>query len=630
MESAFSELHQFYVDVVNYPMQQRLVESRDGGRVDELYNFLPVERRAELKMIPDAMDNILARLAVDESYINAPTVFISEKNPDLATRANWVQFLVTNRLILSGGVVRDLPQLVGLQDYDRVASTALVMIASVYICSVYKCAETRVSVCDHALTLAAAQLDGLFPPAFDRFVRDCCKSHSRENVASSDAPYTYDCSLTWSTEVMGFKFRDTFLKALFECDRGDNDAVMIRLKVMEKAVREVLGDNPSISRGFVWTQLCVVNVRIAVDALFRYGPRSRAFKPSRDDGVYTDLDMARMFFDVADGCGVHSPHDGMRYFNAPYSPKDGDALPACPICLETTHYCNINFVENHDSVVLPSASTSREEWIWSPGTTNTPSCTSPAVDSAVPRMCADDPSSVALTAVRTPLCAYADTSSCKYNMRDFVQLDATLDMLDCSGTWSAPLWTIPDVWDGSGGSGNSGEVDLVEQCPTDRLCANFAGAQFPAQNAREKCYAASTHHPNNFHGHVTMRKSLAGRVTVSICAGETSCDEANPAFYGNIYESNACAARSAAVNAGNCVYHLMTDLWLGASGDAGYRGCSEETYDPNSKCGFSMTRIRINTTTPAVRFTGKCAVLNPTEQDFQSRYVASATVNMKV
>eukprot|EP00854_Cymbomonas_tetramitiformis_P027979 gene27979-34589_t len=118
--------------------------------------------------------------------------------------------------------------------------------------------------------------------------------------------------------------------------------------------------------------------------------------------------------------------------------------------------------------VLPSASTSREEWIWSPGTTNTPSCTSPAVDSAVPRMCADDPSSVALTAVRTPLCAYADTSSCKYNMRDFVQLDATLDMLDCSGTWSAPLWTIPDVWNGTGGSGNSGEVDLVEQCPTDR------------------------------------------------------------------------------------------------------------------------------------------------------------------
>ncbi|KAK3247913.1 hypothetical protein CYMTET_42589 [Cymbomonas tetramitiformis] len=351
MKSDFSELHQFYVNVVNYPMKQRLIESRDGGRVDEMYNFLPVERRAELKMIPDAMDNILARLAIDESYINAPTVFISETNPDLATRANWVQFLVTNRLILSGGIIRDLPQLVGLQDYDRVSSIALVMIASVYICSVYKCAETRVSVCDHALTLAAAQLDGLFPPAFDRFVRDCCKPHLRENVASSDAPYTYDSSLTWSTEIMGFKFRDTFLKALFECSRGDDDAVMIRLKGMERAARRELGDNPSISRGFVWTQLCVVNVRIAVDALFRYGPRSRAFKPSRDDGVYTDLDMARMFFDVADGCGVHSPYDSMRYFNAPYSPKDGDALPSCPICLETTQYCNVNFVKSHDSVV---------------------------------------------------------------------------------------------------------------------------------------------------------------------------------------------------------------------------------------------------------------------------------------
>ncbi|KAK3290069.1 hypothetical protein CYMTET_2537 [Cymbomonas tetramitiformis] len=346
MESAHSELHEFYINVVNYPMKQRLIESCNGGRVDELYNFLPPEHRAELKMIPDAMDNIMARLTVDESYINAPTIFVSETNPDLATRANWVQFLVTNRLIMSGGVVRDLPQLVRLRDYDRIASTALVMIASVYICSVYKRAEKRVSVCDHVLTLAASQLDGLFPPAFDRFVQDCC-----EKNASSDAPYTYDSSLTWSTEVMGFRFRDAYLKLLFECDQGDDDAVMARLRVMEKAVRNVMGDRMSISRGFVWTQLCVVNVRIAVDVLFRYGPKSERFRPSHSNGVYTDLDMARMFFDVADGCGVHCPYDGMQYFNTPYSPKDGDALPACPICLETTHYCNVTFVENYDSVV---------------------------------------------------------------------------------------------------------------------------------------------------------------------------------------------------------------------------------------------------------------------------------------
>ncbi|KAK3234541.1 hypothetical protein CYMTET_55092 [Cymbomonas tetramitiformis] len=351
MKSTYSELHEFYVNVVNYPMKRRLVDSCNNGQVDELYTFLPPQLRVELKMVPDAMDNIVARLTVNESYVNAPNIFVSETNPDLAKRANWVQFLVTNRLILSGGVVRDLPQLIALRDYDRIASTALVMIASVYICAIYKRAEPRVSMCDQVLTLAASQLDGLFPPAFDHFLQGCCESYLRQKGTSSDAPYTYDSSLTWSTEVMGFRFRDTYLRLLFECDQGNGDAIMTRLKVMDRAAQAVMGDRTSISRGFVWTQLCVVNVRIAVDVLFRYGPKSERFKPSHSSGVYTDLDMAHMLFDVADGCGIHCPYDGMRYFNTPYSPKDGDALPACPICLETTHYCNVSFVKNYKPVV---------------------------------------------------------------------------------------------------------------------------------------------------------------------------------------------------------------------------------------------------------------------------------------
>eukprot|EP00854_Cymbomonas_tetramitiformis_P031591 gene31591-39768_t len=351
MELTCSELRDFYVNVVSYPMKQHVIGSRDGGQVNELYNILPPRMRAKLKMVPDPVDNIVARITVNESYINAPIIYVSETDPDLATRANWVEFLVTNRLILSGGVVRDLPNLIRTGNYDRIASTALVMITSVYICGVYKRAQPRVSVCDQVLTLAAGQLDELFPPAFDRFLRECCKLHLHDKSASLNAPYTYDSSLTWSTEVMGFKFRDTFLRLLFECDQGDDDAVMTRLKAMEAEVRDALGHTASISRGFVWTQLCVINVRIAVDVLFRYGPRSEHFKPSRSDGVYTDLDMARMFLDVADGCGIHCPYDAMRYFHTPYSPKDGDVLPACPICLEVTHYCDVSFVKNCHAVV---------------------------------------------------------------------------------------------------------------------------------------------------------------------------------------------------------------------------------------------------------------------------------------
>ncbi|KAK3281491.1 hypothetical protein CYMTET_10720 [Cymbomonas tetramitiformis] len=308
--------------------------------------------RDELKMIPDPVDNIVARLTVNESYVNAPIIYVSETDPDLATRANWVQFLVTNRLILSGGVIRDLPQLVGLEDYDRIASTSLVMIASVYICGVYKRAEPRVSVLDRVLTFAASQLDGLFPPGFDVFLHDYCKSKKGEIEKASDAPYTYDSSLTWSTEVMGYKFRDTYLRLLFECDRDSDDTVMARFKSMEATVRKTFKGETATSRGFVWTQLWVINVRIAVDMLFRYGPKSQYFKPSRSGEMYTDFDMARMFFDVADGCGLHCPHDAMRFFNTPYSPKDGDVLPSCPICLEPTHYCTVHFVDNHHDYVV--------------------------------------------------------------------------------------------------------------------------------------------------------------------------------------------------------------------------------------------------------------------------------------
>lgn len=348
MDSTYEELHRFYADVVNYPMRQRLVDSRGSGRIDEMYNLLPEEARGDLRMVPDAMNNIVTRLTVDENYVNAPTIYVSETDPKLAERANWVQLLVGNRLVLTGGVVRDLPQLVGLRDYDRAAFTALITIGSVYVCGVYKRAEARLSVCDRVLTLAADQLHGLFPPGFDAFLRECCESHMHEK-GGSDAPFTFDSCLTWSTEVMGFRFRDAYLRLLFESDQ--EDAVMARLRSMESAARDAMRCAPSVSRGFVWTQLWVINVRIAVEALFRYGPRSERFRPSSDDGVYTDADMARMFFDVADGCGMHCPYDALRHYNTPYSPKDGDSLPLCPICLEATHYCGVGFVASNHPVV---------------------------------------------------------------------------------------------------------------------------------------------------------------------------------------------------------------------------------------------------------------------------------------
>eukprot|EP00854_Cymbomonas_tetramitiformis_P015634 gene15634-18539_t len=209
-------------------------------------------------------------------------------------------------------------------------------------------------------------------------------------------------------------------------------------------------------------------------------------------------------------------------------------------------------------------------------------------------MCEGDPSSVVMRVSVAPVCMWTSSSDCRFDMHDFQQLDATLDMANCKGTWSAPLWMTPDHWSGGGASG---EVDMVEQCPAESLCSNFAGG------GKQKCFSRFT--PDNFHGHVTMRKEATGRVTVSICEGNTSCDLKDGASYSNIYASNGCHNQ-------NCMFRLMSDIWLATDGDKGWRSCSKSTYKKDSRCAFSISDIRIASSQP---FSGKCAAVNPTTVD---------------
>lgn len=123
-------------------------------------------------------------------------------------------------------------------------------------------------------------------------------------------------------------------------------------------------------------------------------------------------------------------------------------------------------------------------------------------------------------------------------------------------------------------------------------------------------------------GHITVRKDEAGIVTISACSLEEMRDQAArsgkeqcaaPAYQscedclsnnktyacwcssssGNIYGSGACQ------NGGNCQWTLVSDIWNGVSGDAGYYGCMNgvpgavDAQKPNlnSDCAFSLTNI---------------------------------------
>ncbi|KAK3252346.1 hypothetical protein CYMTET_38346 [Cymbomonas tetramitiformis] len=254
-------------------------------------------------------------------------------------------------MALNGGGVSDLPQLLQKQNYDRISKTALGWICNVYVCGLHKRKETPVSVCDHMILLAAEQASAIFPKNFDSYVLRAIEKCTP--CAPLSNSYTYDACLTWSTETRGVNFRNQFLKHLFEHDVTDCPVVK-RLQRTCGVVLEELGLSSkqiSVARGFVWAEMYVLNVQIAIVTFLKYGPKSDHFRPTDGGAYYTDTDIARLFFEIADGEDIHSRHDAVTVYHTPPSTAHGDVLPVCPICLEITHYTNSKFTSTKNAVV---------------------------------------------------------------------------------------------------------------------------------------------------------------------------------------------------------------------------------------------------------------------------------------
>lgn len=217
----------------------------------------------------------------------------------------------------------------------------------------------------------------------------------------------------------------------------------------------------------------------------------------------------------------------------------------------------------------------------------------------VGQMCAGDPTSVVLQGSGQPQCLGTTMPDCKFNMHDVDQLDFDINMLGCGGTWAAPLWMTPDHWyDGP----NSGEIDMLENCPSDALHSNFAGG------GSQITWAIAD--PNSFQGHTTMWKQADGDGVMSIhvktCDPSEVVNGACPengdvAYLRDIYGLNGCS------NGANCEYMMISDIWNGLAGDAGYQACSHGQPHYSSGCSTSITHIRFKAK-PGT-FSGKCSVL---------------------
>ncbi|GMI04156.1 hypothetical protein TrVE_jg7025 [Triparma verrucosa] len=271
----------------------------------------------------------------------------------------------------------------------------------------------------------------------------------------------------------------------------------------------------------------------------------------------------------------------------------------------------------HGVPCTPASNPDPSNWVFDASPTEHPSCSSSGGGvndlGSAPVQCEGDLASVYTRldpATYGAECLSAKASLCKIPMYNFTSLDYDFSIDSCNGVWAAPLWMTPDTWQWDGGSG---EIDSLELCPRSSISMNFAGG-----GSQVELDASTFSIDFTDNAHVTVRKDEEGIVTITTCQQEelqnsqcppptySSCDDClynnNGEFAcwcnnaGNIYSSGGCTDGT------DCLWTLVSDVWNGVSGDAGYTGCMTEVPEiglaagkPNmdSKCTVSVERITL-------------------------------------
>lgn len=264
---------------------------------------------------------------------------------------------------------------------------------------------------------------------------------------------------------------------------------------------------------------------------------------------------------------------------------------------------------NGKSVVSPTS-----DWVWSTGANHDyPSCSMPRLVNNA-QMCEGDPTSIVLQASGAAECLASKMDDCAFSMYDLETLDFEVQMINCKGTWAAPLWMSPNHWEGGG---DSGEVDMLENCPSNLVRSNFAGGGDQVE---------WTDNGDDFTAHVSMLKQSDGdgvkSIHVKACQyselkGDGTCPESGAAYLRDIYGKYGCSR-------GDCTYHMISDLWNGVDGDGGWIGCTDRVTNYGSECQYSISNIR----TKGVPFVGKCAAMNQAVGPAPSPPPASSVVSI--
>eukprot|EP00929_Paragymnodinium_shiwhaense_P112906 TRINITY_DN8116_c0_g1_i1.p1 TRINITY_DN8116_c0_g1~~TRINITY_DN8116_c0_g1_i1.p1 ORF type:complete len:341 (+),score=36.22 TRINITY_DN8116_c0_g1_i1:89-1111(+) len=248
-----------------------------------------------------------------------------------------------------------------------------------------------------------------------------------------------------------------------------------------------------------------------------------------------------------------------------------------------------------------------ENWIWAPGTGKMWSCNLP-VRGDIASMCVTPDGTPDYTSIyvnmdatnRKSGCFVWKATDCSLDLRKVRNISFDADVTDCDNLWTAPLWMSPTPWRNP--AQFSGEVDFLEMCPVNSIFGNFAtgGKQLRIASATglggPKTIVMTLGHPQDLHANGTLRTEVCD-------LGAQNCHQ------GSYYTKYLSTVTATKWKEHSFPFTLISDVWNGYGGDAGWAGCRAEN-NPSSDCKYVIRNIRVYAVDGKPYFQGRCAALN--------------------
>jgi hypothetical protein len=243
--------------------------------------------------------------------------------------------------------------------------------------------------------------------------------------------------------------------------------------------------------------------------------------------------------------------------------------------------------------------------LWIPDFKQTPSC-GPAWsqnDTVVGTTSLSDPTYLKVDLKKLPdgtrnKCVKYGMPECNFNMDNVRQVKFDVAASACGKQWIAPFWVSPTPWVFP--QDTSGEIDMVENCH-----GNFNASFGSSEGMYEKWGDKNVDNLDT--QTVTFTVLDNGDVTSKMCkSGTDQCID------GMTRKNYIGASKPQWEGFGNN-FSIISDVWNGQTGDAGFQACASHPTDPGTLCEYTVSNVRFfakNESQPVFQHNSPCSVMN--------------------